>query len=672
MNNLTWVDSEFILNNTSKNNWPHRQTLNVFFDKFKTPLEWLNSEEKTVKINNASSEFGYILYWISKSNIWQFEEYKTVLMDYILSQTTNNSLIYIPRALGLLSDNEITKIKSFDERISIAKIGAMCILLNKTLKDFTDSDIDSFTSYNKFFNKVNFSRKRLYSLRLSLGYSNKIVARKSRKNNWDKLYSHEKYGSIFKEYRDFLVASSAKDGYLKMSSEALLKLLSFMEIEGIDTFENFNANTFESLVDYISNETSPSSAVTVVPKIKHFFKSNIGEEMFPEKLDFCESFWTSFSRKVKKIYKEKDGHAFSDIELPKKIVNILINFNPTNEIELLCKEFWLIIASCPVRFKYLITLDAENALQRMPNNPNAYGLYSAFRDKAGNKYGQFPILDKIGLNAVKRLQERAKNLDLQPIYDEKEKATFVHLFQLSSSPWLLNRSAIEVFYNNVVMNKIKSDYPVDAELRASAHSFRHFLITHVAIKTGDEAVCQTAAGHLDVKMTQMYLRSKASKDSLLLRVLDKYEKKEITGKFYLKLVELLTSEDSEVDHILYSVSTEMKVDAFFEKYGKKTHIGYCFNKENCSKWNACWGCNNFVMTKNEITEAIKILCNQMIALKSLTQCTDFSYEIPSVKNKLKLISLIIKRLTELGLSEENINTMTKNCFNNIDIMTGVE
>lgn len=116
----------------------------------------------------------------------------------------------------------------------------------------------------------------------------------------------------------------------------------------------------------------------------------------------------------------------------------------------------------------------------------------------------------------------------------------------------------------------------------------------------------------------------------------------------------------------------MKVDAFFEKYGKKTHIGYCFNKENCSKWNACWGCNNFVMTKNEITEAIKILCNQMIALKSLTQCTDFSYEIPSVKNKLKLISLIIKRLTELGLSEENINTMTKNCFNNIDIMTGVE
>ena len=75
---------------------------------------------------------------------------------------------------------------------------------------------------------------------------------------------------------------------------------------------------------------------------------------------------------------------------------------------------------------------------------------------------------------------------------------------------------------------------------------------------------------------------------------------------------------------------------------------------------------------DEITEAIKILCHQMVALKSLTLCTDFSYEVPSVKSKLKLISLIIKRLTELGLSEDNINTMTANCFNNIDIMTGVE
>ena len=78
------------------------------------------------------------------------------------------------------------------------------------------------------------------------------------------------------------------------------------------------------------------------------------------------------------------------------------------------------------------------------------------------------------------------------------------------------------------------------------------------------------------------------------------------------------------------------------------------------------------MTRNEITEAIKILSHQIIALKNLTLCADFSYEVPSVKNKLKLISLIIKRLTELGLSEENINKMTENCFKNIDIMTGVE
>ena len=78
------------------------------------------------------------------------------------------------------------------------------------------------------------------------------------------------------------------------------------------------------------------------------------------------------------------------------------------------------------------------------------------------------------------------------------------------------------------------------------------------------------------------------------------------------------------------------------------------------------------MTKNEISQAINILSNQILELKNLQQCVDFSFDAPSIDNKMNLISLIIKRLTELGLTEENISIMVSNCLENKDLMLGVE
>ena len=48
-------------------------------------------------------------------------------------------------------------------------------------------------------------------------------------------------------------------------------------------------------------------------------------------------------------------------------------------------------------------------MRPLPNSPkDAYGVYSKFADKAGNRYGQFPILDKLGTTAIKNLQDRVK------------------------------------------------------------------------------------------------------------------------------------------------------------------------------------------------------------------------------------------------------------------------
>lgn len=352
-------------------------------------------------------------------------------------------------------------------------------------------------------------------------------------------------------------------------------------------------------------------------------------------------------------------------------MTILRDYTPSNDTEFLCKSFWLIIASCPARFSYVLNLCAEDALQPLPNNPSAYGIYSRLADKAGNIYGQFPILDKLGVEAITTLQQRAKELNLRPMLNPKYKVAYVHLFQLQKSPWILDINILNRFYTTVVLNILKANYPEDTELRATAHSFRHYLLTHIALKTGDEEVCQTAAGHKDVKMTREYLRSSTSRSLLLFRVMDKYENKEITGKFYLRLVEFLSSPETPLNQMLYALTTEMELDEFLNTYGRKLQAGYCFNNKECYRWHACWNCNHFVLTKNEIVQAIHTLSCQLLELKKFQCCKDFSYEAPIVKNKFKLISLIIKRLTELDLTEDEIYNMTHNFLLNQDITQGV-
>ena len=172
-------------------------------------------------------------------------------------------------------------------------------------------------------------------------------------------------------------------------------------------------------------------------------------------------------------------------------------------------------------------------------------------------------------------------------------------------------------------------------------------------------------------MTELYLRSKASRDTTLFKIVDKFKQNEITGKFYLKLVQLLTSNDTTSDELVQALTTEMKLDEFFQKYGRKIDFGYCFSKEGCSNWYACWSCSNFIITKNEINQAIKMIAIQILELKNLQQCTDFSFEAKSIKDKINLISLIVKRLIELRLTEEDIYKMVFNCFENKDLLLGV-
>lgn len=672
--NLQWIDESplyiyFTNEDREYFKWGFRTVISNFYNKYPTPKDWLKSDKEAINYY-YTSELVYILYWVKECNIWDIKEYRQIIFDYLLSKGRNPYFKTFCIKLELMTEEDFEEIKSLSNAVKIQRVAMACILYNKNFKDITDEEISEFCEFNK---DKSFTPRGVSNLRIKLGVSNKKALRRSRKTNWDYLFEHEKFGKMFSEYYKILKSSSTKD-YLQSHSTAMKHLLNFMETAGLEDFTSFDESTFEELIDYLETELeiSPSSICGYIPRIVHLMNTNNGDEFFPKEVRFCESFWSSYSRRSKKISYEKDGLAFSEAVLAPKIVQLLKEFEPTNDVEFLCKNYWLVIASCPARMKYILTLGAKDAIKPMPNEPNSFGIYSSLTDKSGRKYAQYPILDKMGVDAIKEVQEYVSKLNLKPIYDPSNGKTYTHLFQLPHEPWFLDTNIVYNFFQENILSKIKESHENPSEIRASAHSFRHYLLTYIIFITGDIDTGMTASGHRNSEMFIQYLRSKASRTCLLFRVVDKYENNEITGKFYLKLIHLLTSNDTPVDDMLYALTTEMKMDEFFNTYGKRTESGYCFSNENCSKWYACWGCSNFIMTRNEISQAIKILSNQILELKNLQQCTDFSFDAPSIKAKLNLICLIIKRLTELGLTEENINTMVNNCFENKDLMLGVE
>ncbi|MGM2810346.1 hypothetical protein ACS2QX_28775, partial [Bacillus cereus group sp. Bce027] len=88
-----------------------------------------------------------------------------------------------------------------------------------------------------------------------------------------------------------------------------------------------------------------------------------------------------------------------------RIIQECYAYVPDTEREALCKDFWLIVGSCPVRFDFIHNL-AIDCLKPMLNSDSFLGITSVYRDKSGNVNAQFPLFDNVGIEAIQRLQER--------------------------------------------------------------------------------------------------------------------------------------------------------------------------------------------------------------------------------------------------------------------------
>lgn len=652
----------------------HKRVVKDFHQRYPSPNDWLMTPleyKQTIKYQGYSDLY-YIISWAWDNKLFKDTTFSNILLEYMIDSRHSSSRIpiWFAQKLNLITAEEITIAREISGYASIVKsISIHCILLMKRFKDFSDNDA---FKYPGLFKHAVYTAKSLQNIRIKLGYSQTIVrVIQKRRSKWEKLFSCPIYGSMYTRYFDYLVRSDARKKYLSATVCALVKLDSFLKLNNLKDCSTFTVESFTFFTEYL-RQTSDVTATSTISKIKKFFEWGCGvEPFFPASANYPTRYWQSLFKKVKKERKNTDGRAFDEPSLAEKIVDIVETYTPHDEVEELCRLFWLVIASCPARFSYILNL-GDDALQPLPNEPSAYGVYSPLSDKAGNKHGQFPLLDQVGISAVKQLQERAKSLNLKPVKNPDNLKTYVHLFQLTSPPWLLSHSMIRSFFKDVVNGELSKIQPDFEDLITSGHAFRHHLLTHIACMTGDITVVQTAAGHLNETMTREYLKSKVSKRALLFRVVDKYESKQITGKFYLRLVELLSYEDMPVDEMLRALTTEMQLDEFIKRYGKKLDMGYCFEDKGCANWYKCWNCTNFLMTREEIQDAIKVLAHQLINIREMQKFSaTFNYDSPIVYNQLKVIGLIVKRLTELDLSEEQINLMLDNYLHGRVLEEGV-
>lgn len=631
-----------------------------------SPNEWLKSERK---LNNFN--FYYFLYWSIKTNQFSNEDSSKIAMKKIIEckGTKARNTLEILVHFGFF--NKDIKDKIGLEYPNLFQFGLRYFLLhflyiNKPFGKITEDEINCFFRDFSDYNIRPYSKQLLKKILYSFGYYDKPATRSKKSLTLETLFKHPKFGLIIQEYNAFIIASDAKKKFRSLTFSVLSEFIKYLDQNNIDT-RQLNRLHLEKYIDYCLDvkKLMPSTIVTYMPKIQSFLDWSVGayEELPNQKIEFPKVKLSILRKEAERHREESDGLAFEREEFPEIIISILKSFEPKNETEFLAYNYWRIISSCPVRRSFALNLEYKNCMYPMLNEKDVLCLYSSDADKGGNKNGQFPIIDEEGINAVKELEERIEsNIDnFKPIQNDRSKRSFIHLFQFQNTNTIFDSNAVSNFADIYLKPEIARILNMNVEdVKFSSHSFRHYLLTHIIRKTGNEEAAQAAAGHHDGKMIRKaYIKSKHAKNALLYRVIDKYESGEITGKFYLKLIAKLTETTEFNSEVMNDLETEIELEEYIKKHGRKTAIGYCFEEEqSCNHYLKCWNCSFFMMKREEITGAVQLLTKLIMEFKDI-QKHSINFDIHSTiaQNKLRAIAMIKERLSDLKYTDEQIEEM---------------
>lgn len=647
--------------------------------EYPTGLVWINTSLKNLQpVNNLYlNDIIYIIPWAFKKGLMSDRGYRKIILYYLNcfyeKKQISMQCVNVANYYQLISHNEIERITELrnpsDYSNFISVISIICFSFGKKFVDITDKDILD-DHVDMALNSVVTSRNLIQKIRFSLGYTTKIKLTSHFKKSFvDKMIDeHLDFREIINDYQKYMVTSKYAKDTISAKNSFLSTFLEFLK-DNSNTIKlvNFQKKNFWQYYDWLclKPQYGNSSILNRILNAKLFIQwgLNIYPE-FPEILDFPEEISKKLSRIAMEENENSDGYAFPIAGLAEKIIQVCYSFIPKNEREQLCRDFWLIVGSCPVRFDFVHNLSFD-CLKPMINSNDFFGLTSEYRDKAGNIHGEFPIFDKIGIEAVQRLQQRCIDKGFKPITNLENGLIYIHLFQESNNSGILSATAIRSFLHENILSNI---YDVKAYQQSNhgqlfeigAHGFRHHIATVVQAKTRNTDATQFILGHRDKKMTMTYLRSQVSRNTLLYSLIDGYEKQELSGKFYLRLVEMWADDSIEDDRLFDVLTSEMELSHFLKQYGRKRDMGWCLTEVSCENYYRCWGCHHFLLRKEEIEEAIRILGRLFLNHRSLVKNSkEYTDENPIAADSIKKQALVQRRLTDLGMQPEMIWDMVR-------------
>ncbi|MGE7760412.1 hypothetical protein [Peribacillus sp. NPDC097895] len=298
---------------------------------------------------------------------------------------------------------------------------------------------------------------------------------------------------------------------------------------------NFQRKEFWAYYNWLDLQYGTSYTYAQVIDARLFIEWGLNEYPdFPKTIDYPEGLSSKISRALIAEEENSEGRAFPIEGLAQRIIEEWYAYVPETEREALCRDFWLIVGSCPVRFSFVHNLEVD-CLNPMLNSDSFLGLTSIYRDKAGNVNAQFLLFDDVGIEAIKRLQKRFHENELEAITNPNNKLKYDHLFEENNVNGLLPTTAFRGFLKDRILPRVKEieEYKINnngSMFEIGAHGFRHFIATVVQVKTRNIKATQFVLGHHDEKMSMRYLRSKISRNTLLYSIVDGYEKQEVSGK----------------------------------------------------------------------------------------------------------------------------------------------
>ncbi|WP_411740102.1 hypothetical protein [Peribacillus sp. S4] len=635
----------------------------------KTPIE----EKEHIIIYRNINDSRYILSWAIERGLMQNPEYRKAIIDYYnkFYNAVGGICKELAKYYEFVTEEEAKALKKLRNNSQIvhflSSFYKLCVTFGKKLKDITDKDVlESCVDWS--LNSVVTSRNIIQKARFALGYTTKkLIVNKKNKDKFERMateYPH--FETPIRDYHKYMKAGGYSKTTIDKKHATLLHFLIFLN-EQSDTIQlsNFQRKEFWAYYNWLDLQYVPSYTYAHIIDARLFIEWGLNEYPdFPKTIDYPEGLSSKIIRTLVAEEENSEGRAFPIEGLAQRIIEECYTYVPETEREALCRDFWLIVGSCPVRFSFVHNLEVD-CLKPMLNSDSFLGLTSTYRDKAGNVNAQFPLFDDIGIEAIKRLQKRFHEKGLKAITNPNNKLMYDHLFLENNVNGLLPTTAFRVFLKDRILPRVKEieEYKINnngAVFEIGAHGFRHFIATVVQAKTRNIKATQFVLGHHDEKMSMRYLRSKISRNTLLYSIIDGYEKQEVSGKFYLKIIEMWNDESIEDSRLFDVFMSDMDLTTFLKHYARKRDMGWCMSEENCETYFRCWGCNFFVLRREEIEEAIELLATLFREHRNLVQNSkDYTDNNPIAASSIKTQALIQKRLTDLRLSQEMIWEMVR-------------